>query len=60
MFELPEEDVPPDYLWHSEERLKDWFDSVKQRREDRGKGIEEIPEADGETMVSNQLAQEYK
>lgn len=60
MFELPEDEVPPENLWHSETRLKDWFDSIKQRREDRMKGVEEIPEADGETMVSNQLVDEYK
>ena len=53
MMELPEDDVPPEEIWHSDERLKEWFDSVKQRREDKMRGFDPVPDADEEEMTSN-------
>lgn len=40
--ELAEEDVPPEEYWHSEDRLSEWFASVKQRRKGRASGMESI------------------
>lgn len=40
--ELPEEDVPPEEYWHSEDRLSEWFASMKQRRKSRASGMESI------------------
>lgn len=42
--ERPEEEVPPPEIWHHEERLHDWFASVKQDREDRMNGVERVPD----------------
>ncbi len=57
MLELPREDVPPEHIWHHEERLEEWFASVEQRRKDRYKGLETVPDAtDDETSVVNELA----
>lgn len=33
MLEAPEDEVPPEEIWHHSERLKEWFEAVKQRRE---------------------------
>ena len=30
--ELPEDEQPPEEIWHHGERMKEWFDAVKQRR----------------------------
>ena len=59
MLEMPEEDVPPEEIWHSEDRLKEWFDSIKQRREDRARGFDVVPDADEEDMTSNEAVKEY-
>jgi hypothetical protein len=55
--EQPEEDIPPEEIWHHSERLEEWFESVKQRREDGGSGrghevIEDAP------MTQNDLTAE--
>ena len=49
---MPEEDIPPEEIWHSEDRMKEWFESVRQRRDDKMRGYETVPEAD-EDMTSN-------
>lgn len=57
--ELPEEDVPPESIWHHEERLAEWFAAVQQRRTDRAKGYEPVPDADDDEMTGNDLAKQY-
>lgn len=52
MMELPEDDVPPEEIWHHDDRLKEWFDAVKQRREDKMRGYDPVPDSD-EEMTSN-------
>jgi len=54
--ELPEEDVPPEEIWHSEDRLREWFDSVRQRRDDKLRGYESVPEADEEEEMTGNTA----
>jgi len=57
MLERPEDEIPPPAIWHHSERLEEWFASVEQRRKDRVRGIERVPDADDdENTVVNQLA----
>lgn len=30
--ELPEDELPPEEMWHHNTRLKEWFEAVKERR----------------------------
>jgi hypothetical protein len=57
--ELPEEDSPPEEYWHSPEHLKDWFEAVKQRREDRYAGIQPMDDEDAD-MTGNELARQFR
>lgn len=54
--ELPEEEVPPQRIWHHEERLSEWFEAVTQKRKDRASGMsfEDIDEGAG--MTENEAA----
>lgn len=52
-FELPEESVPPKKYWHSVKHLKDWFESVEQKRKDRAAGFMAVD--DDEDMMENEL-----
>ena len=54
--ELPEDEVPPELIWHHEDRLDEWFEAVKERRKnpDSGPPMEEVP------TTSNELAEQYK
>lgn len=59
LFELSEEEVPPEEIWHHNERLEEWFESVKQARSDRMRGDSafDVPEADESPgMASNEEA----
>ena len=58
LFELPEEEVPPEEIWHHGERLDEWFEAVKQARKDRMQGTGfDVPEADDPPgMASNEEA----
>ena len=49
--ELPEEDVPPEEIWHDSARIEEWFEAVKHRRES---GMEPIDDADEPPMLSNE------
>lgn len=40
----PKEDVPPEEIWHHEERLEEWFAAVEERR--RHPEMQKIPEDD--------------
>ena len=53
--ELPESEVPPEKIWHHPERLTEWFDAVKHRRESGHKPIEEPEDA---PMMQNELLDE--
>lgn len=57
--ELPQEDTPPEEYWHSPEHLKEWFEAVKQRREDRFSGGP-IDDADADDMTGNEIAQQFR
>lgn len=52
--ELPQEDSPPENIWHHETRLLEWFQAVRHRREHPDREL--IPDADDETMTSNEYA----
>lgn len=58
--ELPPEDQPPREIWHHSERIKEWFESVKQRRTDRAKGLTPIEDEDADDMEQNQIARELR
>ncbi len=49
--------MPPERIWHHQEQLEEWFAAVKQRREDRAKGLETIPDADDEHTLHNALTE---
>lgn len=33
MLELPEDDAPPEEMWHHDEQLGEWFEAVKWKRQ---------------------------
>lgn len=50
--ELPEDDVPPEEIWHDSARIEEWFEAVKHRRES---GMEPInDDVDEPPMLSNE------
>ena len=50
--ELPEDDVPPEEIWHDAQRIEEWFEAVKSRRES---GMEPVnDQADSAPMLSNE------
>lgn len=51
-FELPENEVPDENIWHHSTRLEEWFEAIKQRRETGHQPIE----ADDADMTGNELA----
>lgn len=53
--ELPEDDVPPELIWHHDERMKEWWDEVKAKRNRPAEpALEDVPTTD------NELAEEYR
>lgn len=59
-YELPTEDQPPRQIWHSFERIKEWFDAVKQRRIDGGSGLDPIAGPEADDLEENEEAMELK
>lgn len=56
-FELPEDQVPPEEYWQSPALVEDWFKAVKQRQENRSKGLESIPDSeDDDGYVDEEVA----
>lgn len=53
--ELPEDDVPPELIWHHETRMAEWWEAVKERR----RNPDAVPMMDVPT-TSNELAEQYK
>lgn len=56
-FELPEDDQPPEEIWHHTERLEEWFKAVKQRRDNPDMKPIDEPMEESE-MTSNSLTDE--
>lgn len=54
-FELPEDEVPDEDIWHHPERLEEWFEAIKQRRES---GHQPTDEADDVDMTSNEFTRD--
>jgi hypothetical protein len=53
---LGPDEVPPQRIWHHDELLAEWFQSVKQRRQDQAKGVEAVPDAtEDEHTLHNDL-----
>lgn len=54
--ELPEEDVPDELIWHHDERMSEWWDAVKARREsgDSRSDHEDVP------TTENEVAAQYR
>ena len=52
-YQAPPDEVPPQEIWHHQERLDEWFESMKQNREARSRGMEPITEVPQE---KNELA----
>ena len=61
--ELPEDEVPPRNIWHHNERLDEWWKSVKQKRDEKysgGKERQAVPQADEGSMQGNELAERFR
>jgi len=55
--ELPEDEKPPEEIWHHMERLTEWFDAVKERR--RNPDMEPIGEYKGDVpLMRNEYLEE--
>lgn len=54
--ELPEEDVPPELIWHHDSRMETWWEEVRERRANprSNEPMEDVPTTD------NDLADEYR
>lgn len=55
--ELPEDDVPPELIWHHDARLNEWWDEVKERRKSGASGrsdLEDVP------TTENEMAEQYR
>lgn len=48
------DEVPDENIWHHSQRLEEWFEAVKQRRETGMQPVEAVEDAD---MTSNELTQ---
>lgn len=57
MTNLPDAEVPDENIWHHSKRLEEWFEAVKQRREN---GLQPIEEPQDSDMTENQLAKELR
>lgn len=55
--ELPENEQPPEEIWHHNERLVEWFKAVKQNRENPGMEPIEVVD-DDPSMMRNELLAE--
>jgi len=55
-FELPEDEVPDESIWHHPVRLEEWFEAIKQRRESGMRPIEDT--ADEADWATNELTRE--
>jgi len=54
-FELPEDEVPDEDIWHHPARLEEWFEAIKQRRESGHQAIDEPEDVD---MTGNEFTRE--
>lgn len=54
-FELPSEEIPDENIWHHPERLEDWFEAIKQRRESGLRPIDEVEDVD---MTQNEFTRD--
>jgi hypothetical protein len=55
--ELPDDERPPDNIWHHNERLKEWFEAVKERR--KNPDMQPIGEYEGDgPMMRNEYLSE--
>lgn len=46
-FEHPQDEQPPENIWHSPERIKEWFEAIRQKRRDEARGIRSIDPDEG-------------
>lgn len=53
---MPDDEVPDESIWHHPERLEEWFEAVKQRRE---RGLDPIDRAEDVDMTGNELTRDY-
>lgn len=54
-FELPQDEIPPEEIWHHSERTNEWFEAVKQRRENPD--MVPVDQFDVPTMKNEALAE---
>lgn len=54
-FELAEDEVPSENIWHHHDRLEEWFAAVKQRRESGQQPVDDEPNSE---WATNELTQE--
>lgn len=50
------DEVPDESIWHHPERLNEWFEACKQRRES---GMEPVDSGDETDMTTNEYVREF-
>lgn len=61
---LPKDEQPPRHIWWSDKRLDEWFEKVREEREERGSGRKRRPssyrDADDAPMLENEYAARFR
>lgn len=53
--ELPEDEVPPELIWHHDSAMQEWWEQVKENRKRPGEApMQDVP------MTKNELAEQYR
>jgi hypothetical protein len=52
-FELPDDERPPETMWHHQERISEWFEAVTERR--KNPDMQDVEAFDGPTMKNQYL-----
>lgn len=53
---LEADEMPPEWMWPWEEELDSWFETVKQKREERFSGGSTSSDDSGGPMLQNEYA----
>ena len=57
---LPEEEIPPQYLWEDPEGLEQWRQQLRDRKEYAASTGRPLSDVGDEELVSNDLAREFR
>jgi len=57
---LPDDEVPPEYLWEDPEGLERWRQAVRDRKEYAASAGRDSADIGDEELTSNDLAREFR